>query len=118
MGTSKNKYALLWAKAQLQEYGTEEIVKRLYKFRTFYVLAWEKCLETGEPEDAGQWCAMIGRISSLLRDIEQEKMTADVAVGRAMVAYPLMIAPAESLDFAHLLDDDKDEGGGASALAH
>jgi hypothetical protein len=107
MGTKKleKQYAELWARSQLETYSNEQIIKRLARFRTFYVMAWEHCLETGAVSEAGQFYSMVDRITRLFVDIESEKADPGTVVAQTMIRHPLMLAPMEDLDFAGLATD-------------
>jgi len=109
--TSKKQraeYARLWAAAQLRTFTKDDIVERLTRFRTFYVMAWEDCLVRGEITEARSFYGMIDRITSLMADLAAEKAPAGLTVARAVMSAPLMLAPMENLDFAHLLDGGSD----------
>ena len=109
MGTSnenKQRWARIWAASQLKLYTADEILDRLERFRTFYVNAWQDCLQTGDIYEANHFYTMIRRITSLFVDIDAEKSIKEVAVAQAVMRVPLMLAPMESLDFSHLLDDN------------
>lgn len=107
MGTKKleKRYAALWARSQLETYSNEQIIKRLARFRTFYIMAWEHCLEAGAVSEAGQFYAMVDRITRLFVDIENEKADPGTVVAQTMIRHPLMLAPMEDLDFKDLATD-------------
>lgn len=108
MRTSKKeaeRWARVWAVSQLKQYTVDEIVQRLTRFRTFYVAAWEDCLVSGDIVSAGHFYQMIRRITSLFVDLEIEKVHGDAVLSQTIERIPLILAPMENLDFAHLLED-------------
>lgn len=111
MRTSKDekikaqRYADLWAAAQLKTFSIDEILERLERFRTFYVMAWEECLSRGAVHEAGQFYSMISNITQLFMDLAAEQVRPELVLAQSVMRVPLMLAPMERLDFAHLLDD-------------
>ena len=100
------EYARLWAAAQLRTFTKDDIIKRLYRFRTFYAMGWENALAEGQLVEAEHFCTMITRLTELMTDVAAEQTNQEIVVTQKVMRIPLMLAPMESLDFTHMLDPD------------
>lgn len=104
MRTQKSIQLQAWAQAAIKTLTTEEILERLDRLRTYYLLCWEATAEAGTQKGSNQYYSFISRITNLLDKIEKRQVQADVEVAKTIMAYPLMLADSEELDFSHLLE--------------
>lgn len=112
----RRKIAKLWADSEGITYTTDEVLTILRRIRAFYLSLWQSQLEDGDIELNAFCKAMTEDLTALFSKIENERAQADVEVAKTITRYPLMLAPAEAVDFAHILDgealkiDDNDSG--------
>lgn len=105
----RKRLAAIWAATKGVAYSTEECIEMLRRLRNYYMAVWDDQNAHGEIALTPLCKEMVTDINKIIVAIETERVQADVAIARTIERTPLLLAPQEQIDLAHLLDKDMTE---------
>lgn len=102
----RDRLARIWASTAGVELSTADCMVLLKRIRTYYMKVWEAQNAAGEIALTAFCKMMIEDTNKIIVAIETERVQADCEIAKTIERYPLLLAPAEQVDFAHILDGE------------
>lgn len=96
--TGKKRLIDQWARSELQKLTTDEVVERLSRMRTFFIIASEEAYARGDLKEGDAFRGRLLGLAKLVAEIEAGRKTTGPEIGHSIIAYPIMLAPVDTED--------------------